>query len=92
MSLGKADYRTKHTWPIISWPYMESWMVQKCECGCGGSFTADNPPELAVACHTGSPLYVAYWDGWLYCSCATCGQVVGRIEVNQRLLPEKGPS
>lgn len=81
---GKFDQ-----WPTITWPMLESLTLHGCDarCGCGGHhFTANNPPELAVRCHTGSPLYVAYWDGFLYLSCATCAKVVGRIEVKQSLL------
>lgn len=39
-----------------------------CAC-CGKPHTPDNPMEITGKCHKG-PVYVAYWDGWLYFTCA----------------------
>jgi hypothetical protein len=84
----KPPYGDTEKWPVVGWPELESLTQRGCQCpgGCGHVFSADNPPELAVRCHTGEPLYVAYWDGWLYFSCSKCSKPVCKIAVNQSLL------
>lgn len=73
----------------IHWTDLEHMANSVCGCGrkgCGREFSATDPPEIAVRCHTGSPLYAAYWQDWLYLSCAVCGEPVGKIEVKRSLL------
>lgn len=85
----KPDYAHPEKWPELKWAVLESWQQQRCGCGegCGdGKFSKDNPPEIAVRCHTGSPLWVAYWDGYLYLSCGECSKPIAKIKVTQSLL------
>lgn len=74
----------------VSWPMLEELSRKGCECGhceqSGKAFTADNPMELGVKCHTGSPVYVSYWDGWLYVRCGFCDKPAMKIPVNRSLL------
>lgn len=50
-----------------------------CPC-CGKPFGPDNTPDLTAKCHTG-PVYVSYWDGYLYFACGTCGKPIGKVRV-----------
>lgn len=72
-----------------SWPDLEKSSREGCQCqdpGCNKVFTEDNPMEMGTKCHIGSPVWVSYWDGWLYLRCATCDKPVVRIPVGRSLL------
>ena len=87
MSAHHPPYGDDSQWPQADWPTLESYTQQGCPC-CQGKnhYSAANPPELAVRCHIGSPLYVAYWDGWLFLSCSECSKPVCKIKVEEKLI------
>lgn len=71
------------------WPELDRLSRLGCECGksgCEGPFTEENPMEMAVKCHVGSPVVVTYWDGWLYLSCSKCDKPVVKVPVSRSLL------
>lgn len=82
---NKADYDKI----AAGWPKLEESCAGGCCCNnedCDKVFTETNPMEMGVDCHRGSPLWVSYWDGWLYLRCATCDKPVVRIPVSKSLL------
>lgn len=89
---GKKDYqfnKADYAKMAANWPMLEESSRKGCQCnnpGCDKMFTEDNPMEMGVDCHRGSPLWVSYWDGWLYIRCAVCDKPVVRIPVGTSLL------
>jgi hypothetical protein len=68
----------------INWPQMEAMTDQPCPC-CGEKFNENMHPELTGKCHTG-PVYVSYWDGFLYMRCGKCEKPICRVAVDKSLL------
>lgn len=83
---NKSDYDKMP----VSWPDLEEMSSRGCACQspeCDKKFTETNPMEMAVHCHKGYPLWVSYWDGWLYLRCSKCDKPVCRVPVGRSLLP-----
>lgn len=67
----------------LEWPRLEELSRSCCPC-CGEKHSADNPPELAARCHLG-PVFVSYWDGFLYLSCHKCNRPICKVPIEQKL-------
>lgn len=64
---------------VIPKSRLDELMNGSCPC-CGEPFTIEMRPELTGRCHTG-PVFVSYWEGWLYVECGQCRKPIGRIEI-----------
>lgn len=69
-----------------NWSELESCILREsCPC-CDRKFTQDNRMSLMARCHPHSDVIPAYWDGFIYLTCATCSKPVVRIPVDRSLL------
>ena len=71
---------------VADWPDLEHMVDGKCPC-CGEQFNEDMRPELTSKCHKG-PVFVSYWDGWLYMECGKCRKPICCVPVDKSLLPK----
>lgn len=89
---AKAEYQFRkedYDKLAVSWPDLEASTQGGCQCenpGCDKRFSESNPMEFGVKCHPCTPLWVSYWDGWMYFRCAVCDNPVARVEINKSLL------
>lgn len=67
-----------------NWPALEKMTLGTCPC-CDKPFDPNNRPEMTGRCHTG-PVFVSYWDSFIYLECSTCGKPICRLPVNTSLL------
>lgn len=75
-----ANENPIESYPKVGWEQLEKMNEGTCPC-CGKEFSEKNRSDLAAKCHLG-PLFVAYWNGFLYFTCSTCNKPVCRVLVS----------
>ena len=69
---------------LISWPMLEQMASSICSC-CNEGYNKNNPPDLTAKCHMG-PVFISYWEDFIYLSCGTCETPICKIPINKSLI------